>query len=145
MESVRPTPSSRSVSLPNNKMFVVPGGTSNVGTGVGTAVEGVGMSLVTVPVMVPVTVIVGKKAIVETNWGLLVGEAVGGRVLVGVGVLEGVLLGVGEGPGVWVLVLVGMTVLVGGSEVFVGLVEPVGSTATADGINVGVDSSEATT
>jgi hypothetical protein len=126
-------------------MFVVPNGTSKVGTWVGIAVERTGASLVVVPVIVPVIVGVGRKAIVETNWGLLVGEAVGGRVLVGVGVREGVLLGVGDGPGVWVLVSVGIAVFVAGSDVFVGSGESVSSTATADGINVGVVSREATT
>jgi hypothetical protein len=126
-------------------MFVVPNGTSKVGTWVGIAVERTGASLVVVPVIVPVIVGVGRKAIVETNWGLLVGEAVGGRVLVGVGVLEGVLLGVGDGPGVWVLVSVGIAVFVAGSDVFVRSGESVSSTATADGINVGVVSREATT
>lgn len=81
----------------------------------------------------------------ETNWGLLVGEAVGGRVLVGDGVLVGVLLGVGDGPGVLVLASVGITVFVGGSGVFVGEEKVVGWIATADGINVGVASREATT
>jgi len=80
------------------------------------AVDGVGMSLVSVPEMI---VVVGRKAIVETNWGRLVGEAVGGSVFVGVGVLLGVLLGVGDGPGVLVLASVGINVLVGGSEVLI--------------------------
>lgn len=138
MESVRPTPSSKSVSLPRSKILVVPGGTAKVGTAVGMAVEGVGISLMIVPDMVGVA----TKAIVETNCGRLVGEAVGVSVSVGVGVRLGVLLGVGEGPGVWVSVSVGMRVFVAGKLIVVGEIFVVGARATAEGAQVGVGSSK---
>jgi hypothetical protein len=44
-------------------MLVVPEGTWKVATGVGMAVDGVGISLVSVPEMG----VVGRKAMVETN------------------------------------------------------------------------------
>jgi hypothetical protein len=120
-------------------MLVVPSGTSKVGTGVGTAVEGVGISLV------PVISVVGRKAMEGTNCGRLVGEAVGGGVSVGVGVMVGVLLGVGEGPGVSVAASVGIGVFVGGRAVLVGSIS-VAAMATAEAISVGVGSpSEAVT
>jgi hypothetical protein len=125
------------VSLPKRRMLVVPAGTWKVGTGVGMAVEGVGISLLTVPEMVALG---GKKAIVGTNWGRLVGVAEGRGVLVGVVVRVGVLLGVGEGPGVSVPGLVGTAVLVAGRLVLVGDISAVDWMATAVGIRVGVDS-----
>jgi hypothetical protein len=50
------------------------------------------------------------------------------------------LLGVGEGPGVLVLVRVGIEVFVGGKLILVGINVVVGTMATAEGIRVGVDS-----
>ncbi len=82
---------------------------------------------------------------VGTNCGRLVGEAVGGNVLVGVGVLVGVSLGVGEGPGVLVWAEVGSNVLVGGRGVSGWGGVAVGRMATAEGTSVGVDSKEAIT
>jgi hypothetical protein len=69
-------------------------------------------------------------------WGRLVGEAVGIGVSVGVSVGVGVLEGVALGPGVGESVDVGISVIVGGSEVFVMVAVAEGKRATAEGAAV---------
>ena len=113
--SVREMPASRSWSLPSRSTLVTSSGTSNVGTAVGTGVDGVAViRLAGVPM----------KARPPFSCGILVGVAVGAGVSVGTGVGVDVSVGVALGPGVGVRVIVATGVKVAGSDVFV--IEPVG-------------------
>ncbi len=136
--SVRPMPSSRAMSLPSNRILVVPKGTANVGTGGGAP----GLMMKRVPVIV---------ASLGTSCGRLVGDGVGEAVAVAVGsgrsvarastVLSGVSACCAVSSGV-----VTRGVLVGGKLVDVAVGDEVAvassvtCTATAVGASVGMGS-----
>lgn len=132
--SVRPTPSSRPMSLPSRSTLVVPSGTWKVGTGVGMPP----------PIMnfVPV-----NTAKLGTIWGWLVGVREGTGVFVGRGVRV-VVSTSSSGSGLAVALVFGVLVAgnwVGGSAVAVLVSVEVAegkiTSATADGTRVGVGSS----
>jgi hypothetical protein len=107
MVSVRESPSSKVVSLPNKRTLVTSRGTSKVGTGEGMAVAGANGPVPAWGVVVMTEV--------GAYWGGGGGVSVGVGVSVGEGVRVGVLEAVGLGPTVGESVSVGGAVSVGGT------------------------------